>query len=497
MGCRDADSGAVSIVSIAGEMADLDHLARLPAPRFVTKEVSSYQRTSVAPDKPGWFDNVDKGNFIRDEVTDGRTESVILDADGPGAVVRIWSANPQGTIRIYIDWSLKPTLAMPMARLFDGSDPLFPPPLAHITARGNNLYYPMPFVQHCKVTVENTQALYYQLDYRIYPEGTRLDSFSVAQARAASSALARAIDGLKEPREVGGGPRRVTLTVGQPVMIPAPSKSGGVIRSLVAAAGGRTPEQLRGTVLVIRFDGEEAVRAPLDVLFGSGPGINPFHTLPLEVERDGTMRSRWPMPFHNYAQLELLSGAPLPIELQVERWHFGSDSLYFHARWHAPDDLPTDTPRDWNLITVEGEGLYVGNTLDAHYYAHSWWGEGDDKIWVDDDKFPSWFGTGVEDYYGYAWCSTRKFSSAYHAQTRADGPITDAVYAADGFGRTSLNRFHVIDPIPFNRRLQFDFEVLDWNLSSQLALDAVAYYYARPGARDNTRAIGVNDLKLP
>ena len=30
-------------------------------------------------------------------------------------------------------------------------------------------------------------------------------------------------------------------------------------------------------------------------------------------------------------------------------------------------------------------------------------GEGDEKVYVDGETFPSHFGTGTEDYYGYAW----------------------------------------------------------------------------------------------
>lgn len=34
-----------------------------------------------------------------------------------------------------------------------------------------------------------------------------------------------------------------------------------------------------------------------------------------------------------------------------------------------------------------------------------WWGEGDEKLFVDGEKFPSTFGTGSEDYVGYAWAA--------------------------------------------------------------------------------------------
>ena len=51
-----------------------------------------------------------------------------------------------------------------------------------------------------------------------------------------------------------------------------------------------------------------------------------------------------------------------------------------------------------------------------------------------------------EDYYGYAWCFPGLFTHAYHSQSRCDGP--------GNFGRTSVNRFHVLDRIPFTQDIQ-------------------------------------------
>jgi len=70
-------------------------------------------------------------------------------------------------------------------------------------------------------------------------------------------------------------------------------------------------------------------------------------------------------------------------------------------------------------------------------------GEGDEKIYVDGETFPSHFGTGSEDYYGYAWGSTEVFTHAYHNQPRCDDP--------KNYGNTSVNRFHVIDDIPLTK----------------------------------------------
>lgn len=50
----------------------------------------NYDRLSISPDKPGWFANSDKSQFIRVEQKDGHKEYVILDEKGPGALVRFW-----------------------------------------------------------------------------------------------------------------------------------------------------------------------------------------------------------------------------------------------------------------------------------------------------------------------------------------------------------------------------------------------------------------------
>jgi hypothetical protein len=107
----------------------------------------------------------------------------------------------------------------------------------------------------------------------------------------------------------------------------------------------------------------------------------------------------------------------------------------------------------------------------------AWWGEGDEKIYVDGERFPSWFGTGTEDYYGYAWSDPTPFQHAYHNQTRCDGPGTR--------GHTSVNRFHVLDAIPFTKSFKFDMEVWHWTPTTQVPYAATSYWYARPGSTDD------------
>ena len=88
----------------------------------------------------------------------------------------------------------------------------------------------------------------------------------------------------------------------------------------------------------------------------------------------------------------------------------------------------------------------------------AWWGEGDEKIYVDGEDFPSHFGTGTEDYYGYAWGSPNLFTSPFHAQTQCEGPATK--------GNITNLRFRSLDGIPFTSEFRFDMEIFHWEKTS-------------------------------
>ena len=168
--------------------------------------------------------------------------------------------------------------------------------------------------------------------------------------------------------------------------------------------------------------------------------------------------------------------------------------MHFHASWR-PDDIAPGTPfQDWNFVDIQGQGVYVGDAWTVlNPQKNTWWGEGDEKIYVDDawDRgFPTHFGTGTEDYYGWAGglVPTRKdeFDEPFLANVRVGG--------LDGHtqGYNICARTRSLDAIPFDRRLRFDMESSfgtdirnPWNL---LGYSAVSFWYARPGAVSNRGA---------
>ena len=130
------------------------------------------------------------------------------------------------------------------------------------------------------------------------------------------------------------------------------------------------------------------------------------------------------MPFRTRAIVSVVRTAPGPVEISgdvaVNALHFGPESLLFHARWRPPETLRTRPFQDWHIGTLTGRGHLVGTVLGVdNPPAAAWWGEGDEKIYVDGETFPGIFGTGTEDYFGYAWSSTELFE---HPYTRKRAP---------------------------------------------------------------------------
>jgi hypothetical protein len=132
--------------------------------------------------------------------------------------------------------------------------------------------------------------------------------------------------------------------------------------------------------------------------------------------------------------------------------------------------------RDLKFVDATGEGRFVGTYLHVENPTPAWWGEGDEKVYVDGEAFPSTFGTGTEDYFGYAWCSPELFVRPYHGQPRCDGP--------GNFGHTGIYRWQTFDDIPFTKSLQFDIEMWHWaDVTGTWA--RTSYWYAKPGSKGN------------
>ena len=510
-----ARSNTITFESLLDEMVDRDCIARLPSPAYTCKQFSSYDRNSTEPGSPTWWANMDRSYFVRIEDNNGRKEHVLMDADGPGAIVRFWATwhGPgggefsNGTLRVYIDNNAEPVIEGPMADLISGGKLVGEPlsrgvsPETDPRRQGHNLYLPIPYAKHCKVTYETRtfidkggrkgEALYYQINYRTYEPGAKVQSFSKNSIKQARSILARVQRLLKQNERTGLGRAETKNLKGN--IAPAQERSVTIegqnaIRSLqFQLQADDLSQALRSTIIKIEFDGNATVWCPVGDFFGTGYHIRPHSTWYTNVSDDNTLRCYWIMPFRRQAKISVENLGSQPVKLTHGRvltapWEWDDRSCYFHAAWKQWSEIETQTNKkardrgalDLNWVTVEGRGRYVGDVLTLFNTASAWWGEGDEKIYVDGESFPSHIGTGTEDYYGYAWCRPNFFESAFHAQPSGDGNLKP------GF---SVNlRYRSLDAIPFEKTIKFDMELWHW---ARTVMDyaPATFWYARPGAK--------------
>ncbi|HLK60753.1 MAG TPA: glycoside hydrolase family 172 protein [Chthonomonadaceae bacterium] len=499
-----AQRGTITLASLLREMTDRDAVARWPSPEYAERQASSYDRRSKTPADPeGWFANDDFSQFIRSEENAGRREWVMMEADGPGCVVRIWfgGMKPMGILRFYLDGAPIPAIEGPAYDILIGTL-LTERPLAIENAHGipgapggMNLFLPIPYSRHCKITYEepgrqdsNTppEGRWYNIEYRTYAPGTRVRTFTLQDLQAARPEIEKTCQTLLHSPELPAGKESAlerTLAPGSEMGMEL-TKGPHAIRWLQAQILTDRAEDLeqalRSIVLSLRFDGEETVWCPLGDFFGSGVGLNVLESWDRTITPDGRMICRWVMPYATSASLTLqnLGQQPVTVHLRarVSGWRWDDRSMHFHANWRQQYPLPTRPHSDWNYIEATGKGVYMGDALAVFNPAPDWWGEGDEKIWVDGEAFPSHFGTGSEDYYGYSWGNTTLFQGPFSNQIRCDGPGNS--------GHTVVTRVRCLDAIPFTRSLRFDMEVWHW-ADTNVAYAATTYWYALPGATSN------------
>lgn len=440
---------------------------------------------------------------------------VLAEVEGPGALVRFWAANPSdaGRVRIFLDGNDQPAVEAPLSDLLagrwrtevDGQVLVaFPSPWAGLQASGWNLDFPLPFAKSCKVTVEKP-GLAYQIVCRTYPPLTPVRTFQRADLPALQPTLAKLREEHWLPRQASQelAQQAASIWSPQPERLPPGSVLAADLQAPGGGAGAIVAQQwqvepmkaevLRGLLLRLTMDGEPepAVLSPLGDFFASAPGASPFRSLPIHVTPDGRMQAFWTMPFRRGVRLELRneSGEPVTVTpvVRIVARPWTARSLYFHARWRADWDQPTRPLRELTRCEVAGRGQFVGLALCVANAGREWWGEGDEKIYIDEERHPRWFGTGTDDYFGAAWASADRFETGLRGRTVGRDQ--------DHAGWSSLYRFHLLDAIPFQQRFRFDQELHAWDPKSQVSISSVAYWYAAPGARTALPMPRAEDLR--
>jgi len=477
-------------------LTDLERLAVLPDAGEHCAQWSSYDRASKYDATSGkyvaWDANGDGDGFIRKE----GNQMVMAEMEGPGCIWRIWSAAPKdGHVRIYLDGASEPAVDLPFLGYFNGkNEPFTRSALVHTVAMGWNNYTPIPYQKSCKIVADPNWGQYYQFVYTTYPKGTQVPTFKRQLTAAESAALDAANKVLAGP----GSEALAGLTDGEPIKgeleLPAGEEISQRIEGPAAIVAARvrldglppSPADrtvLRELTIQARWDGEAqpAVWAPFGDFFGTAAGSNGYRSLPSGLTDDGWWYCKWFMPFTESAEITLRNDGSQTRRLEYELVLAplkGNAGRYarFHAKWHRDAFLPDDPERrkiDWTMLKTEGRGRFLGVMLHVWNPKGSWWGEGDEKFWVDGEKFPSTIGTGSEDYFGYAWCNPTLFQNCYHNQT----------ISMNNKGHICVNRWHVTDNIPFQKSFEGAIEKYYPNQRPTLYASTV-YWYLAPGGKD-------------
>jgi hypothetical protein len=505
----------VTLESLLKEMTDRSQLTLYPENEYSHLHFSSYDRASVSPDEPGWFANIDRSNFLRVEETNGRREFVMVDAEGPGAIVRWWMTFYrawEGVIRIYIDNEPEPVIEGAPNELLIGSL-LAGHPFSVSVQEGaqrrqegwgydHNLYFPIPFSRHIKITYEcdmlevlreaNGHTYYfpdvfYNIGYRAYQKGTKVRSFSWKEHASAGPLIEKAGRALldNQVNSVIEKNFEKYILPGDSLVIEFNKSRHALNRLVLDIEAPNMNQALRSTVLQASFDGNQTVWIPAGEFFGSGYMTNPHRTWMNRREENGNMESFYVMPFREQCLITIFNYGNEAISVNGlagfidYRWM--ANSMYFGASWHEYYKIPTrdesGSPYDLNYIELNGKGVYAGDQVTLFNNTHHWWGEGDEKIYVDGELFPSIFGTGTEDYYGYSFGRPEAFSHPFVAQPSGYGNF--------GRGVTVNTRHRSLDAIPFSSSIKADMELWHWDEKACTNFALSSFYYILPGFTRN------------
>ncbi|PQV48998.1 Protein of unknown function (DUF2961) [Jejuia pallidilutea] len=500
LSCFAQNTKSITVESLLKDMVDRDAIARFPTTNFRLKQESSYNRASKTPeDTDGWFINHDFNsketdhNFIRTEEKNGKKEWVLMEHIGPGAIVRTWmpflkpdKPDTDITIKIYLDGNDEPVFEGNMLGLLDGTSDI-PYPLAHQSLRSAVSFFPIPYAKSCKITTD-AMPFFYQFTYRAYDDYTPIKTLTKEDFKNAMQLTKKVGELLLNPEKVENGEQvsfSARLGSKKEKSVALPNGTGAIRKLSVTLDNYKNPEVTRTVVLKIEFDGEETVWCPIGDFFGSGIGLNPYQGWYRTVNEDGTMTSRWVMPYQKSGKISVVNLGKKSVKVNVKAtvgsWQWDDDTMYFNAAWRGQYPVSTRPYSDWNYVTLKGRGVYVGDALTIMNPVEKWWGEGDEKIWVDGEDFPSIFGTGTEDYYAYSWGgrSTDFYEHPFHAQPKCyvyNKLNRKTTKERNTSGYSTETRSRALDIMPFSSSLQLDMEIWSWT-DCEMGYGVGMYWY--------------------
>ncbi len=253
----------------------------------------------------------------------------------------------------------------------------------------------------------------------------------------------------------------------------------------------------RWSIMRIYWDDEKepSVECPISDFFCMGWNeYAPVVSLPICVNPGSAFNSYWTMPFRKKCKITIENinpSQPMNLYYQVDYTltEVPEDAGYFHAQFRRTRHNETS---DFTIIdNVRGKGQYVGVYMAWGLHNNGWWGEGEIKFFMDgDEKFPTICGTGTEDYFCGSYNFDRdgrftEFCTPYAGLCQVIRP--DGTYRSQE--RFGLYRWHIMDPVRFNKSLKVTIQDLGWRhdgryLQQNSDISATTFWYqAEPHAK--------------
>jgi Protein of unknown function (DUF2961) len=278
-------------------------------------------------------------------------------------------------------------------------------------------------------------------------------------------------------RELGVGWKvspSVEIKAGQTFTIAEINGSGSIQHIWMTPTG-----NWRWSILRFYWDDETtpSVETPVGDFFGMGWGVYaPLQSLAVCVNPGSAFNCYWPMPFRKKCRItmENINNEPMSLYYQVDYilTEIPSDAAYFHAQFRRTNPLPYK--QNYTLVdSIHGKGQYVGTYLAYGSHNNGWWGEGEIKFFMDGDSdFPTICGTGTEDYfcgsYDFDTHATNAAGVSESHYTAFSTPYSGLAQVIGGDGhynvaqRFGLYRWHITDPIRFDKGLKVTIQDLGW-----------------------------------
>lgn len=250
----------------------------------------------------------------------------------------------------------------------------------------------------------------------------------------------------------------------------------------------------RSFLFRVYWDGERdpSIEAPVGDFFASGwGGYAQISSLPVCVNPGSAFNSYWEMPFRKGFRMTMENRGheeqTLYYQIDYALGPVPEEAAYFHAQFRRTNPLPAK--QDYTVLDgVRGWGHYVGTYLAWGVRSNGWWGEGEIKFFMDGDAdFATIVGTGTEDYFGGSYNFENQTTHQYQEFTTPYSGLSQVI-RPDGLYRSqqrfSLYRWHVMDPIRFEKDLRVTIQALGWTkdgryLPLQDDIASVAFWYQR------------------